>query len=220
VVTLADDNEAIDNPEAPDEQSLSVETSEYIEEDPLVEAGRLIDMAEIVYRMEWRWASFQLYIIDPVIPVIQPPVIIPPESLADGSGVEHVYPIHDYGFKMATSKAEEMSSTGMSMYKLFNTIEKIIFLLIDRLKSGGIDTETEVQVAFAGFTIAQRKAFETIINLSYNVIVTNFEPGEWGERYLQIIKRLADKGYGYPSEAPRDVFRHEPGATGSNKSLS
>ena len=54
----------------------------------------------------------------------------------------------------------------------------------------------------------QRNGFESIINLQYNVVVTNFDPGAWGDTYLQTVKRLADKGYGYPPEAPRDKYRH------------
>jgi hypothetical protein len=40
------------------------------------------------------------------------------------------------------------------------------------------------------------------------VAMTNFDPGPWGERYLEMVKRLADKGYGYPPESPRDIYRH------------
>lgn len=187
------------------------------ERDPIEEANRLLEMAEMTHSLEWRWAAFELYVISPSIPEITPPVVIRPEPLEGGSGIEFVYPIHDYGFKLSTSKAEEMLTAGMSMCKLYYTIEKMIFMLVDRLKAGGIAKETEVQVAFAGFTLAQRKAFESIINLSYNVVVTNFEPGEWGEQYLQVIKRLADKGHGYPPEAPRDVFRHEAKSSGMRK---
>lgn len=191
-----------DIPDSPVENSVD-------EVDPLLEASRLVDTAEMAYRMEWRWAYFELYVVTPAIQPINPPLLILPDHLVDGAGMEFVYPILDYGFKMATSKADEMMSSGMSMCKLFYTIEKMIFLLVDRLKSGGVGTDTEVQVAFSGFIMAQRKAFESIINLSYNVVVTNFEPGDWGEKYLRVIKHLADKGYGYPPEAPRDVFRHE-----------
>ncbi len=185
--------------------------------DPLEEANRLVEMAQIAYRMEWRWASFELYIISPSIEPILPPTIILPEPLPSGRGQEFVYPIFDYGLKMSTSKASDMFISGMSMCKLFFTIEKMIYLLIDRLKSGGIGTDTEVQVAFAGFSLAQRKAFESIINLSYNVVVTNFEPGDWGEHYLQTIKRLSDKGYGYPPEAPRDIFKRELSSSNMRK---
>lgn len=180
------------------------------------EAGRLIGNAEIAYRLNWRWASFELYVISPTISPILPPVIIPPAPLTEGDGVEFVYPIFDFGYKLATSKAEEMLSAGMSMCKLYYTIEKMVDLLIQRLKTSGTDTDTEVQVSFEGFIQAQRKAFESIINLSYNVVVTNFEPGEWGEMYLQTIKRLADKGFGYPPEAPRDAYRHGPQSSGSS----
>ena len=103
------------------------------------------------------------------------------------------------------------------MCKLYYTIEKMIFLLVERLKTGGVAAETEVQVAFGGHELAQRKGFESIINLSYNVVVTNFDPGVWGDHYLKMAKRLADKGYGYPSEAPRDTYRQSHAASSMKK---
>lgn len=169
-----------------------------------------------VYQIWWHWADFSITIIAPEIEPIVPPLIILPETLADGTK-EFVYPIHDHGNRLETSKAEEMFSAGMSMCRLYYTIEKMIFLLIERLKSGGVDMKTEVQVAFAGHEFAQRKAFESIINLTYNVVVTNFDPGEWGERYLQNVKRVADKGYGYPSETPRDTYRQSHGSPTTTK---
>jgi hypothetical protein len=165
-----------------------------------------VTLVERVYQIWWHWADFHLYIITPHIELISPPLIIPPDQIANTSEMEFVYPIHDFGSKLSTSKADDMFSAGMSMCKLFYTIEKMIQLLIERLNSGGIDIKTEVQVAFAGHLLAQRKAFESIINLKHNVVVTNFEPGEWGEQYLQNIKRMAKK-YGYPSEAPRDTYK-------------
>ncbi|MGQ3891546.1 virulence factor [Legionella sp. CNM-4043-24] len=166
-------------------------------------------LTERVYQLWRRWADFELYIVSPTIDVIFPPLRLMPELISgSNSGVEErefVYPIQDFGYKLVTSKGLDMS--GMSMCKLFFTIEKMIYLLIERLKSGGIESEVEVQVAFGGHEIAQRKAFESVINLSYNVVVTNFDPGAWGEMYLQNIKRIADKGYGYPSETPRVNFR-------------
>lgn len=163
-------------------------------------------LAEKVYQLWWRWADFHLFIISPTLDVISPPLIIPAEPIAQTSEFEFVYPIFDHGYKLSTSK--DLYESGLSMCKLYYTIEKMIFILIERLKSGGISPESEVHVSFAGHELAQRKGFESIINLSYNVVITNFDPGSWGERYLQIVKRLADKGYGYPPEAPRDVYRH------------
>lgn len=156
------------------------------------------------------WADLQISIIDPTIAPQSPPIVIPPAPLADGSGQEFVYSIMDYGYLLSTSKAEEMFTVGKSMCKLYYTIEKMIAILIERLQSRGIDTETEVHVAFGGHELAQRKAFESIINLQYNVVVTNFDPGLWGSLYLETAKRLADKGYGYPKEAPRDMYRQGP----------
>jgi len=166
-----------------------------------------ITLVERVYQIWWHWADFHLYITTPHIDRISPPIIIEPEIIPGTHEFEFVYPIHDSGYKLSTSKAQDMMSAGMSMCKLFFTIEKMIAILVSRLQSGGIDTGQEVQVAFGGHELAQRKAFESIINLSYNVVVTNFEPGQWGERYLENVKRMAER-YGYPPEAPRDTYKH------------
>lgn len=167
----------------------------------------LLNRVAGVYHIWWNWAHFELSIISPYIDTIEPPVIIQPENIGSGDETEFVYPIIDYGNRLATSKATNMYSAGMSMCRLYYTIEKMIHILIERLKSCGIDTETEVQIAFDGHQFAQRKAFESVINLSYNVVVNNFDPGAWGERYLEVVKHLAEKGYGYPAEAPRETYR-------------
>lgn len=166
-----------------------------------------IAMVERVYQLWWRWADFHMYITSPTIDVMIPPVIIEPAQLPNSSEYEFVYPIHDFGHKLSTSKGEEIFSSGLSMCKLYFTIEKMIFILTERLKAGGISQQDEVQVAFGGHELAQRKAFESIINLPYNVVVSNFDPGTWGEQYLQNVKCIADKGYGYPSETPRETYK-------------
>lgn len=166
-----------------------------------------VTLVERVYQIWWHWADFHLYVISPTIETITPPLVIVPEIVPGTGELEFVYPIHDSGNKLSTSKSEDMYSAGMSMCKLYFTIEKIIHLFIERLKSGGINVEDEVQVAFGGHELAQRKAFESVINLTYNVVVTNFDPGYWGENYLQTVKRVAEKGYGYPTETPRDNYK-------------
>ena len=178
-----------------------------------------IALVEKVYQLWWHWADFHIVIVSPSIMPITPPLIISPEPIANSTELEFVYPIHDHGFKLSTSRGEDMYLAGKSMCKLFYTIEKMIFLLVERLKSGGVDIETEVQIAFGGHELAQRKGFESVINLSYNVVVTNFDPGTWGDHYLKIAKRLADRGYGYPAEAPRDIYRqsHTPTSMSSKR---
>lgn len=166
---------------------------------------------DLLYQMLWRWADFHLYIKSPAMENIEPPIVHEPERLPGSEEYEFVYPIHDYGFKLSTSKASEMFSAGMSMCKLYYTIEKMIAMLIDKLKSGGIDEETEVQVALAGHELAQRKAFEVIINLPYNV-VADFDPGAWGESYLARVKLMSEK-YGFPPEAPRHIYRQYLGSS-------
>jgi hypothetical protein len=174
-----------------------------------------ISIVERVYQIWWHWADFHLYISSPHIQGISPPILIQPELISGSDEYEFVYTIHDSGYKLSASKSDNMFSAGMSMCKLFYTIEKMVDILVDRLKSGGVTEETEVQVAFGGHELAQRKAFESIINLSYNVVVTNFDPGEWGDRYLENVKRMAEK-YGYPPEAPRDVYKqpHQSNSAG------
>ena len=173
----------------------------------LADLNNPVTLVERVYQLWWNWADFHIYVVSPHIESITPPIIIEPEHISDDE-VEFVYPIQDRGDKLSTSKSEDMYTAGKSMCKLFFTIEKMVSILIERLKSGGVDGEMEVQIAFGGHQIAQRKAFESVINLSYNVVVTNFDPGKWGEDYLQTVKRIADKGYGYPSETPRQPYKH------------
>ncbi len=175
----------------------------------------LLSLADKTYQLWERWADFHLFIITPTVNVLSPPKIIEPSLIPGTNEFEFVYPIHDHGFKLSASKGKDMFIAGLSMCKLYYTIEKMIFLLVERLKEGGIDKETEVEVAFDGHELAQRKCFDSVINLSYNVVVTNFDPGLWGERYLESTKRLAELGYGYPPEAPRDVYR-KPHRTQSN----
>ncbi len=174
-----------------------------------------LTLIQKVYQLWWRWADFEILIVQPTFQSIFPPKIILPETLPNNAGVEFVYPIHDYGYRLTTSKALDMYDSGMSMCKLHYTIEKMIFLFVERLKEGGgteggVTSNTEIQISFGGHELAQRKGFEAIINLNYNVVVSNFDPGPWGEEYLRIVKGLAEKGYGYPQESPRDTYRHHP----------
>ncbi len=166
-----------------------------------------VEQMDSVYQLSWRWADFHLFIINPVFEQKTDPLVSQPETITGKNELEFVYPIHDHGNILSTSKGSELYVAGLSMCKLYYTIEKMIYILVERLKSDGIDTNTEVQVAFDGHQLAQRKAFESIINLNYNVVITNFDPGLWGERYLQIAKRLAEKGFGYPPESPRENYR-------------
>ena len=160
-----------------------------------------------VFLLWWHWAFFEITVTSPNFPIYNPPKIIPSALIPGSDEHEFVYDISDQGYKLSTSKGAEMYSVGMSMCKMFYTIEKMIFILVRRIQDEGISTEAEVQVMFDGHLLAQRKAFESIINLNYNVVVTNFDPGTWGERYLEIVKRLSDRGYGYPSEAPREIYK-------------
>ncbi len=166
-----------------------------------------IAQVEKIYQLWWRWADFHLFIITPTVDAFSPPHIIQPERIPGTDELEFVYPILDLGYKLSASKGEDLFVAGLSMCKLYYTIEKMVYILVERLKSNGVGTETEVEVAFDGHELAQRKCFDSIINLRYNVGVSNFEPGTWGEHYLTSIERLTVLGYPYPPESPRDSYR-------------
>ncbi|MCR9192905.1 MAG: virulence factor [Gammaproteobacteria bacterium] len=184
--------------------------------DQMDEDGLLQQVAG-VFLLWWDWAYFEISIVTPNFPIYEPPKLVPPAAIKGSDELEFVYDIHDYGNKLVTSKGAEMYSAGMSMCRLFYTIEKMIAILVKRLQDEDVDGGTEVQVTFDGHLLAQRKAFESIINLAYNVVVTNFDPGAWGERYLEIVKRLVERNYGYPSEAPRDIYKVQKGGAAPTK---
>jgi hypothetical protein len=168
----------------------------------------LLDQVSGVYKIWCNWAFFQIEILTPNIDSREVVEIIHPELVSETNELEFVYPIFDYGNVLSTSKGSEMYTVGASMCKFYYTIEKMIAILIKKLKdSTGEDAEIESEISFDGHQLGQRKAFESVINLNQNVVVTNFDPGEWGEKYLQIIKKLSEKGYGYPPEAPRYNYR-------------
>ena len=168
-----------------------------------------ISLITKVYQLWWHWADIQLFIVSPTMASISPPHLILPQALEGSMEFEFVYPIHDYGYMLASSKAIDMYNAGMSMCRLHYTIEKMVVILMERLQASGIggdDLSSEVQVALNGHELAKRKAFEVIMNLKHNVVITNFNPVEWGDRFLETVKRMA-KDYGYLSEAPRDTYR-------------
>lgn len=170
-------------------------------------------LVERVYDLWAKWGDFHIHIISPHQKA-EPPKIISAELIPGTQEYEFVYPIISYNDTFSTSKAQDMFSAGRSMCKLYYTIEKMIAILVEHLKANHVASDQEVQIAFRGHELAQRKAFESVINLSYNIVVTNFDPGVWGENYLKIAKNIADKGFGYPNEAPRDNYKQPHGSSG------
>ncbi|MCX7116257.1 MAG: virulence factor [Gammaproteobacteria bacterium] len=201
-------------PNEPAEYTEPTEEAELFER---IQKEDAIPIAQAVYQLWQGWGDFELTVLHPVLPQFDPPIIHHPEPIPDTTEHEFVYPIHDFGYRFLTSKQDDLFSSGKSMCKLYYTIEKIIAILVERLSTEGIDIETEVQVAFGGHELPQRKGFEIIINLKNNMVVTNFDPGSWGERYLKVVKNLSDLGYGYPSQTPRDIYKRAYNAGGVMK---
>lgn len=141
------------------------------------------------------WADFSVYLVYPRIHKQ-----FPPKRILPGKN-EVVAPILDYGNELKTSRGEELIFGLRTFGKLMNTVEKMIEILVQRAAeqfSGGSGEEganQEIQVAFNGYEVLQRKAFRLCIESEHNVLVTNFDPGEWGERQLRCFNELVNKGY-------------------------
>lgn len=163
------------------------------------------DILDYLYYLKMIWGDFHLYIVEPLIEIRVPDKIIPPKTFDDGE-IENVFDIHDEGFRLSTSRGVEGIVLGHSLLKFYNTIEKMVAILVERMSSGGVDKDVEVRVAFYGHELGQRKAFESILNLEQNVVVTNFDGGEWADRLMNMVLNLADRGYGLPSSSPRKSY--------------
>ena len=85
----------------------------------------------------------------------------------------------------------------------------MVAILVERINAdaANLEPDAEIRVAFYGHELAQRKAFESILNLQENVVVTNFDPGEWGERYMNTVLTMVEQGYGTPNASPRKTYR-------------
>jgi len=169
------------------------------------------------------YSYIEIRIEDPFFVFKDIPDIIKPEPLQnDPQVLELVYPIYDFGDRLSSSKTMDQEIDTHSMLKMFLTIEKMIFILDEKIKnktaSGGSQTN-ESQFYLDGHILCLRKAFEVIINLPDNWIVMNFEPGEWGNNYLATLQRLKNKGFQYPPPAPRDNYRKKIGENFKKSSL-
>lgn len=183
-----------------------------------VDGAETTNPEEDARQLEWRWASFALEVPQLVLPPGTPPVIIQSEQLT-ADAFEFVYPIRlsrsqSGGLLLETSKGSDMFHIGMSMCRLYMTIEKMFSHVIESLEAQNIAPEEEVQVILHGDERAKRKGFEVLINCSRNLI-SDFDPGAWGSMYLQLVKTHAAMGKGYPPESPRDTFRQVYGAAPS-----
>jgi len=154
-----------------------------------------------IYYLWALWADFHLHITRPIIEPRDVVRIIKPK-VDDKGVVENVYPIFDHGNVLSTSRGEDLVRGLRCMGKLYNTIEKMIRLLLGRVSAyiegdeeegGGSEEERKgVAVAFRGHELAQRKAFVAITTLDKNIEVVNFEPGVWAKQ-LQIIREITEQ---------------------------
>lgn len=161
-----------------------------------------LSLLKDVYYIWILWADMHIHIIDPYVAPAFPPKVIPPGTDNEGNP-EHRYKIYDFGDHFSTSVGEELINGTRATGKYLNTIEEMVRLTTERAKAiqaedgetGEGGEEPEIRLAFAGHEIGQRKAFKECIMSQENIVVTNFEPGEWGEQQLRNMEYLAERGF-------------------------
>ncbi len=161
------------------------------------------------------YADFQMMIVSPFVETKEPPVLIQPAFDEKTQMPENVYAIMDYGYAFRTSRGEEMALGTTAMGKLYNTINKIIKLVMKRLeeKAGGaasFDPQKEIKLALSGYELGKRKAFALVMDLEANVNIVNFDPRLWGERFIANLKNMIAMGHGYPSDLKHVSARIAP----------
>lgn len=158
-----------------------------------------VGMLQDVYYLWILWADFHLFITKPFV-TPRPVKIVEPGKDPQSGLPEDVYPIYDYGDVFRTSRGQDIAKGMRVTRKYLNTVDKIIRLASQRAKevedeTGVGEAEPERRVAFRGHEIGQRKGFISAINHDKQMVVVNFEPGEWGERYLSVLDELIKRGY-------------------------
>lgn len=166
-----------------------------------------LSLAEGMSYLKNAWAYIEIRVESAPLQLQETPVVIAPQHLIeDKTQFEFVYPIYDFGDRLIAIKD---FNTGQSMLKMSYTIEKMVAIWSDKMKEKSVDAGgSELEVYLDGHLFCLRKAFEVIINLTENWMVMNFDPGDWGHKYLDLLQKLYEKGYPYPSSAPRDFYKH------------
>lgn len=169
--------------------------------------------------LEYLWtvyANFQVIVVSPFLDTISPPVIINPAYDKKTQYFENVYTIMDHGYAFSTSRGEESAMGTTAMGKLYNTIQKIIQLVLKRLMertggAGSFDPQEEIKLALFGHELGKRKAFALAMDLEANVNIVNFDPRIWGERFINNLKNMIATGHGYPPDLKHVSERVAPG---------
>jgi hypothetical protein len=162
------------------------------------------------------YANFQVMIVSPFIETISPPVIIEPAYDKTTQQYENVYVILDHGYSFTTSRGVESGLGTTAMGKLYNTIQKIIRLILKRLidiagGEGSFNPQEEIKIALFGHELGKRKAFALAMDLEANVNIVNFDPRIWGERFINNLKNMIATGHGYPPDLKHVSERVSPG---------
>jgi hypothetical protein len=161
-----------------------------------------VSLAQSLYYILLLWVDFHLYISSPYISPQQVPTVIKPGMKSDQDETECVYTIYDYGDHFSTSVGDRLAMGTRSTARMFNTVIKMMDLVVKRVKevdsnagSAEAGEEQAVRVALDGHEIPQRMAFKQCVMHELNILVTNFDPGVWGERQLRVMEHLASRGF-------------------------
>ena len=144
----------------------------------------------------------------------KPSIYKPEPTIEDEKVKEFVYDIFDFGDRLVASKYDETQPLDANMLKMYFTIEKMITIWSEKIKAVNDKLDEPINdwvFLIEGHELCKRKVFEVVINNLDNWVIMNFDPGNWGNTFLNGLKLLNDKQFPYPPPSPRDFYRHKLG---------
>lgn len=182
--------------------------------------GQSAELSQYLTYLWMLYANSHIMLVSPYIESKVPAVFIPPAYDETLRTDENVYTILDHGYAFSTSRGEDATAGSTAMGKLYNTIQKMVRLIFERVKeqSGGAGSagnlaDTEIKIALFGHELGRRKAFALIMDQeNVNVNIVNFDPVAWGEQFINNLKYMIESGHGAPADLKNVAERLAPGA--------
>lgn len=203
-----------------DLDALSEEMVRHEYQSALQGYGQSAELSQYLTYLWMLYANSHIMLVAPYVESKVPAVFIPPAYDETLKAVENVYTILDHGYAFSTSRGEDATAGSTAMGKLYNTIQKMVRLIFERVKEQGGDAgttgnsaDTEIKIALFGHELGRRKAFALIMDQeNVNVNIVNFDPVAWGEQFINNLKFMIESGHGAPTDLKNVAERIAPSA--------
>lgn len=178
--------------------------------------GQSAELSQYLVYLWMLYANCHIMLVSPYVESKVPAIFIPPAYDDKQKDYENVYTILDHGYAFSTSRGEDATAGSTAMGKLYNTIQKMVRLIFERVKDQSGDTgsaDTEIKIALFGHELGRRKAFALIMDQeNVNVNIVNFDPVAWGEQFINNLKYMIESGHGAPADLKNVAERIAPSA--------